>query len=61
MRRTVGVYAIGVWVDEINGDPKVWFREEIMLMLFLKRGGFILYKPYKRETGVEMCLSSNGQ
>lgn len=34
-RLTVGVNAVRVWVDKINGDPEVWLGKKLMLVLFL--------------------------
>lgn len=38
------VDAVGVWIDEINCDPKVWLSQELMFVLLFQGCGFILYK-----------------
>lgn len=35
LKLTIGVYAVGVWVDEINGDPEVRLSQKLMLVLLL--------------------------
>lgn len=55
-RITIGVYAVGVWVDEINGDPEVWFSQELVLVLLLERSGFILNKPATTEKETSRCV-----
>lgn len=42
---TIGVNAVGVRIDEVDGDPQVWLSQEIMFMLFFQRSCFVLDKP----------------
>ena len=42
---TIGIDAIGVRVDEINGVPQVRLSQKVMFVLFLQRSCFILNKP----------------
>lgn len=42
---TVGVNAVGIRVDEVNGDPQVWLSQEIMFVLFFQGSCFVLDKP----------------
>lgn len=42
---TVGVDAVGIRVDEVNGDPQVWLSEEVVFVLFFQRSRFVLDEP----------------
>lgn len=43
--RTIGIDAVGVRVDEIDGDPQVWLSQEVVFVLFLQGSCFVLNKP----------------
>lgn len=42
---TIGVDAVGIRVDEVNGDPQVWLSEEVVFVLFFQGSCFVLDKP----------------
>lgn len=43
--KNIGVDAVGVRIDEIDGDPQVWLSQEVMFVLFLQGSGFVLDEP----------------
>lgn len=43
--RTIGVDAIGVGIDEVDGDPQIWLSQEVVFVLLLQRRCFVLNKP----------------
>lgn len=45
---TIRVNAVRIRVDQINGDTQVRLRQQVMLVLLLQRGGFVLDKPGKQ-------------
>lgn len=45
IQKNIGIDAIGIRVDEINGDPQVRLSQKVMFVLFLQRSCFILNKP----------------
>lgn len=42
---TIGIDSVGVRVNEIDGDPQIWLSQEVMFVLFLQGGCFVLNKP----------------
>lgn len=42
---TIGVNAVGVRVDKVDGDPQVWLSQEVMFVLFFQGSRFVLNEP----------------
>lgn len=42
---TIWVNAVGVRVDEVNGDPQVWLSQEVVFVLFFQGSRFVLDEP----------------
>ena len=41
---TIRIYLVGVWVNQINGDPEVMLSQQLVFVVTLQRCGVVLDK-----------------